>query len=175
METRQAIATRKSVRNFGKRQVSDQDLEMILKAANSAPVAHGEYHALHLTVVQDADVLDTIRETAVDCFRDPILDIYYGASTVIVISTSHGSIPELDMANAGTIGQTMMLAATDMGIDCCYIWGTALAFRAEPDLADDIELPEGHQVIGSVAFGYAEGPDVVASPPNPNGISVNRV
>lgn len=80
-------------------------------------MAHGEYRALHLTVVQDADVLDTLRETAVDCFRDPILDIYYGALTVVIMSSSHGSVPELDMANMGTMAENMMLAATQLGID----------------------------------------------------------
>lgn len=175
METMKALALRKSTRNFSSRQVPEQDVETILKAACTAPVGHGEYYALRLTVLRNAAIIDDIRETAVDCFRDPILDIYYGAPTVIVISTSHGSIPELDMANAGTIAQSMMLAATDLGIDCCYIWGTVLALRAEPDLADDIGLPEGHEAIASVAFGYAEVKDESEKPMDLSKIAINWV
>ena len=174
METLEAIARRKSVRDFDPdKQIPEEALGTILGAACSAPVGHGEYKALHLTVVQDAEMLDSIRETAVNCFRDPILDIYYGAPTVIIISTSHGSVPELDMANAGTIAQNMMLAATDQGVDSVYIWGTVLAFRSEPDLADDIDLPEGFEPIASVAFGYAKNQS--ATPQAPHPIKNNRV
>lgn len=174
METLEAIARRKSVRDFDPdRQVPEEALETILKAACSAPVGHGEYKALHLTVVQDADMLDTIRETAVNCFRDPILDIYYGAPMVIIISSNHGSVPELDMANAGTIAQNMMLAATDLGVDSVYIWGTVLAFRSEPDLADDVDLPDGFEPIASVAFGYSKNPGNEQQ--TPHTIKINRV
>ncbi|MDL2235861.1 nitroreductase family protein [Christensenellaceae bacterium OttesenSCG-928-L17] len=175
MDTMKALAMRKSTRDFSNRQVPENDMETILKAACAAPVGHGEYHALRLTVIRDEDVLDDIRRTAVDCFRDPILDIYYGAPTVVAISTSHGSILELDMANAGAIAQSMMLAATDLGIDSCYIWGTVLALRAEPDLGDDIDLPDGHEVIASVAFGYANDPDDSEKPMDLEKISIHWV
>lgn len=176
METLKAIACRKSTREFDpNRQISEEHLETILKAACAAPVGHGEYHALHLTVVQDPDILTTLKDTAMDCFRDPILDIYYGAPTVVVISSRHGSVPELDMCNAGTIAQNMMLAATDLGIDCVYIWGTVLAFRAEPDLVEEVNLPEGYEPIASVAFGYAVNPDTSEKPMTTDSITMNRV
>ena len=175
MDTLETIARRKSTRNFSDRQIPDDALETILQAACAAPVAHGEYRALHLTVVQDPDVLDTICETARDCFRDPILNIYYGAPTVIILSSRHGSVPELDMTNMGTLAENMMLAATQLGIDCCYIWGTALAFRAEPDLADDIGLPDGYEPMGSVAFGYSKTPSNIVKPMTTHSITINRV
>ena len=175
METLKAITKRKSTRGFGAQQISAANLDTILKAACAAPVGHGEYNALHLTVVQEPDTLSTIRDTAGECFRDPILDIYYGAPTVIIISTSHGSVPELDMANAGIIAQTMMLAATDLGIDSCYIWGTVLAFRAEPDLADEVSLPDGYEPVASIARGYAKTPPTTERPLAMDRITINRV
>lgn len=174
METLKAIAKRKSVREFKADQIPDDALDTILRAGCAAPVGLGEYKTLHLTVVQDPDVLATIKETATDCFRDPILDIYYGAPTVILISTSHSSVPELDMANAGCIAENMMLAATDLGINCIYIWGTVLAFRAEPDLADEAELPEGFVPVASVALGYATTPDDSEKPMEFT-LGINRV
>lgn len=175
METMKAIALRKSTRDFSDRQVPMEDVKKLLAAGCAAPIAHGEYKNLHLTVVRDPHVLEEIRETAVDCFRDPILDIYYGAPTVVIVSTSHGSVPELDMANAGIIIETMMLAATDLGIDSCYVWGTTLAFRAEPDLAEDIDLPEGQEVLSSVAFGYAKEPDRSEKPMDAKSLSISFV
>lgn len=176
METLKAIAKRKSTRTFNPdRQISEEALQTILAAGCAAPVGHGEYGALHLTVVQDAEVLQVIRDTAMDCFRDPILDIYYGAPTVVIISTSHGSVPELDMANAGTIAENMMLAATELGVDNIYIWGTVLAFRSEPDLADEVDLPDGFEPIASVALGYAITPDPSEKPMTTDVIKINRV
>lgn len=176
METRKAIAKRKSTREFIKgKQIPDEILEKLLQAAHAAPVAHGEYEALHLTVIQDPDVLENIREIAVDCFRDPVLDIYYGAPTCILISSKHGSIPELDMVNMGTIAENMLLTATDEGIDCCYVWGTVLAIREEPDLADELGLPEGYDPLGSVAFGYAVTPDDSEKPMTTDVLTMNTV
>lgn len=176
MDTRTTIAKRKSTREFIKgKQIPDDVLQKILQAANAAPVAHGEYDALHLTVIQDPAALESIREVAVDCFVDPILDIYYGAPTCILISTKHGSIPELDMVNAGIIAENMLLTATDEGVDCCYIWGTVLAIREEPDLADEIGLPEGYDPLGSVVFGYAVDHDDSEKPMNTDVISMNMV
>lgn len=169
MDVLTAIARRKSTRNFSDEQITEQELHTLLQAANAAPVAHGEYAALHLTVVQDAELLTQLKDSAMDCFRDPIRDIYYGAPTVIIISSSHGSVPELDMANAGTIAESMMLAATAMGVDSCYIWGTVLALRADPELGDDLGIPEGYDVIASVAFGHAKTP---AAPDKPMSIDV---
>lgn len=176
METSKTIAKRKSTREFIKgKQIPQEALEKILQAANAAPVAHGEYFALHLTVIQNPDVLEKLREIGMDCFRDPILDIYYGAPTCIVISSKHGSIPELDMVNAGTIAENMMLQATDLGLDCCYIWGTVLAIREEPDLMDEIDLPEGYDPLGSVAFGYAVKPDESEKPMTTDVLTMNYV
>lgn len=175
METLKTIAKRKSTREFKPDQISDKDLETILYAANMAPVAHGEYENLHLTVVQDPDILDMLKDAAMDCFRDPIRDIYYGAPTVIIISTRHGSVPELDMANAGTIGQTMLLTATDLGLDSCYIWGTVLACRAETDLLEDLHIPEDYEPLASVAFGYAVERDDTEKELTLEKFSMNRI
>lgn len=161
METLKAIATRKSTRSFKADHIPEDILETILDAGCAAPVGHGEYDSLRLTVVQDKEMLDRIREVAMDCFRDPIRDIYYGAPTVIIISARQA---ELSMANAGCIANTMMLAATDLGIDNIYIWGTVLAFRDEPELAEEIGLPEDFMPIASVALGYAENPDHTEKP-----------
>lgn len=175
MDTMKAIAMRKSTRAFKPDQISEAQLDTILRAACAAPVAHGEYQNLQLTVVQDPDVLDTLKDAAMDCFRDPIRDIYYGAPTAIIISTKHGSIPELDMANAGIIAMTMLLTATDLGLDCCYVWGTVLACRTEPDLLEEIQLPEGYEPLASIVVGYAQEPDTSVKPMDLASMVINRV
>lgn len=175
METMNAIMKRKSTRFFKSEQIKDEDLKVILEAACHAPVAFGEYVSLHLTAIQNKELLSGLKDIGMDCYADPIRDMYYGAPTVIVISTKHGSVPELDMTNAGTIGQNILLAATDLGLGCCYVWGTALACRVEPDFIDDLDLPEGFEPIGSVAIGYAAPEGEHAPALAQGGISINYV
>ena len=175
METMEAIAKRKSTRVFKPDQISEQNLEVILSAACKAPVAFGEYTNINLTVVQNSNLLEDLKDIGMDCYSDPIRDMYYGAPTVIVISTRHGSVPELDMANAGTIAQNVLLAATDLGLSCCYVWGTVLACRVEPDFADELMLPEGYEPIGSIAIGYAAKEDADMPSLAQGSITINRV
>ena len=175
METLKAIEQRKSTRSFKPDQINEHDLETILNAAVKAPVAFGEYSNIHLTVVQNSNLLENLKDIGMDCYRDPIRDMYYGAPTVIVISTKHGSVPELDMANAGTIAQNILLAATDLGLSTCYVWGTALACRVEPDFVDDLDLAEGFEPIGSVAIGYATPEDAELPSLAQGTITINRV
>ena len=175
METMEAIKARKSTRVFKPDQISERDLEVILDAAVEAPVAFGEYMNIHLTVIQNSTLLEDLKDIGMDCYRDPIRDMYYGAPTVIVISTKHGSVPELDMANAGTIAQNILLCATDLGLSSCYVWGTALACRVEPDFVDDLNLPDGFEPIGSVAIGYAAPEDEKMNSLAQGSITINRV
>jgi len=175
METLNAIENRKSTRIFKRDQITEKDLETILRAACRSPIAFGEYMNIHLTVIQKPELLEGLKVIGMDCYADPIRDMYYGAPTVIVISTKHGSVPELDMANAGTIGQTILLAATDLGLGSCYVWGTALACRVEPDFIDDLELPDGYDPIGSVAIGYATPEDAYGKSLAQGSISINYV
>ena len=175
METLEAIVKRKSTRAFKPDQISEHDLELILNAATEAPVAFGEYKNINLTVVQNTNLLRDLKDIGMDCYSDPIRDMYYGAPTVIVISTKHGSVPELDMANAGTIGQNILLATTDLGLSSCYVWGTALACRVEPDFVDALDLPEGFEPIGSVAIGYAATEDEDLPSLAQGKMTINRV
>ena len=175
METLSAIEKRKSTRVFKSEQISESDLKIILDAACKAPIAFGEYMNIHLTVVQNPDLLEDLKDIGMDCYRDPIRDMYYGAPTVIVISTKHGSVPELDMANAGTIAQNILLAATDLGLSSCYVWGTVLACRIDHDFINELELPEGYEPIGSVALGYAAPEDIDMGSLAQGKITINRV
>lgn len=173
METLKALFTRKSERDFSSKQLSDEDLDTILEAACSAPVGFGEVENVHLTIVQDPDVLERLKESGKYVYQDPINDIYYGAPTVVVISTREGLISEIQPSNAATIITCMMLAATDLGIDNCYVWGTVRSFRSEPELYDLLEIPDGFSVAGSVSLGYGKQPDHGETPLKP--FKMNKV
>lgn len=57
MET---ICSRKSVRTYTGEQITEEQLNTILKAANAAPVGMGQYEGVHLTVITNTELLDRI-------------------------------------------------------------------------------------------------------------------
>ncbi|MDL2254648.1 nitroreductase family protein [Ruminococcaceae bacterium OttesenSCG-928-I18] len=154
METMEAIAKRHSSRGFTQHELPEEALDIILRAGCAAPVGMGEYASMHLTVIQDETLLKKITEAGGRANGDPSRDIFYGAPTVVLISSSGGELPELALANAGCIAENMMLAATDRNVQSVYVWGAVMALREEPGLKAECGLPEGFEPVASVALGY---------------------
>lgn len=175
METMEAIARRKSTRDFEPRQLPENVLQKILGAAYAAPIGLNEYNTMHLTVVQNAAILETLREAASKAFAGASKNVFYGAPTLVIVSSSGGTVPEIAMANAACMVENIMLAATDLGVDCVYIWSIVPAFRIQPPLARDIALPQGFRPFASVALGYATQPDLSAKDLTQVTIQTNRI
>ena len=57
MNTLDTIFARKSTRAYVSAQISDESLEMILRAAFASPVAMARYDSLHITVVQNEELI----------------------------------------------------------------------------------------------------------------------
>ena len=76
METLEAIAKRTSTRKFKEIQISEENLQAILKAGMSAPVGSGLYESLHITVIQDMNILNIIGDAVTEMGKDflPILN-----------------------------------------------------------------------------------------------------
>lgn len=158
METMKAIAKRKSTRDFKPDQISETALDTILNAGCAAPVGMRAYDTLQLTVVQDANLLKKLSDTAIKAMKREDGNIYYGAPTVVIVSSKKPAAPGLDYANAACIVENMLLAATDAGVDSVYIFGTVAAFQADAGLLKELDIPEGFFPVSSVALGYAAAP-----------------
>jgi nitroreductase len=158
METMKAIAKRKSTREFKPDQIPEAALDTILNAGCAAPVGMRAYDTLHLTVVQDANLLKKLSDTAINAMKREGGSIYYGAPTVVIVSSKKTEAPGLDYANAACIVENMLLAATDAGIDNVYIFGTVVAFQADAGLLKTLDIPEGFFPVASAALGYGTNP-----------------
>ena len=55
METLEAIKKRVSVRGYLDKQITDADLDKVLKAGMQAPIGRGKYYDMHITVIQNKD------------------------------------------------------------------------------------------------------------------------
>lgn len=153
METIKAIATRKSVRAFKAEQLSGEVLNRILTAGCAAPIGMGKYDTMHLTVVQNKEVLAQLSGAVGQTMKmagDPL----YGAPTVILLSSQEPRWLGIDYTNAGCIAENMMLAAADAGVGSVLVWGCGGAVKAAAELKKAFAIPEGYKALFGVALGY---------------------
>lgn len=128
MNTLEAIAKRKSTRNYKPEQIPEEALQTILQAGSAAPVAMAKYDSLHITVVQDQKLLDRINKATEEVFFQMLgvrRNMDFGAKTLLFVSSKEVHRPGTDHANAGIVMENMVLAATALGIDSVILGGCA--------------------------------------------------
>ena len=104
METIQMIASRRAIRRYTGQITADQR-QQIIQAAQAAPVGRGTYDNYKLTVIQKPEVLR--RLTGI-----------YAAPTVFIVSSLSTSAGKL--VSAGMIAHNIELAAEDLGLGANY-------------------------------------------------------
>lgn len=154
MEFINAVTLRQSVRAFQPRQISDAQLQAVLKAAYHAPVAMGKVETVHLTVVQNPQVLEKLNAVFREVVGDPAAAPTYGAPTVIFVSAPAANEDILNGANAAVVVENMLLAAADQGLGGVYLFGISQATQGRPEPAQLLGLPEGFRTVSAAAIGY---------------------
>ena len=174
MQTLETIAKRKSTRNYTPEQIPEEALEMILKAGSAAPVAMAKYDSLHITVVQNPQLLDRINKATEEVFFQMLgvrRNMDFGAKTLLFVSSKEVHRPGTDHANAGIVMENMVLAATALGIDSVILGGAPGAVAKEPELMKALGIPEGFRPLLGCFLGYG----AEDTPVKEHTISVNRV
>lgn len=158
MEVLSVINERKSIRSYTGRQISDEQLATILKAAEEAPVGMGRFENYHLTIVTNREILAQIDAAGAKAFGDPNMHPLYGAPMYILVSAK---APEPGRENsvlssAAIIVHSMALAATDLGVGQCDIWGATAAMSKVPQIVESLKLPEGFVPCCGIVLGQTE-------------------
>jgi len=104
METFEMIQSRKAVREYSG-QITDEQLNNILLAANAGSVGLAKFDEYRLTVIQKPEVLSQMNGI-------------YDAPTVIVVSGQNNGLMEGN--SAGTIVHNMELEAENQGLGANY-------------------------------------------------------
>jgi len=165
------ILTRRSVRKFKAEQITDNDLNLILDAAKSAPSGMNA-QSWHFTVVQNRQKLDKLNSLIVEAAMQSAdevmkkslsrqkLNYFYDAPSVIIVSNeadaSSVTTPESDSAAAL---QNIFLAAHSLGLGSCWI--NILSYISESrnlgDYLVELGVPKNYKVYGSAILGYPDG------------------
>ncbi len=148
METLEAIRTRRSIRKFEDRAVPREMLEVLLKAAMSAPSARDE-QPWRFVAVTDATVLRRISEfhpgaeAAKECT----------AGILVCHDPSIEHLAEYWVQDLAASTQNILLAAHALGLGACWIGGYPIG-ELEKGFKELFCLPEGHVALAFVAIGY---------------------
>jgi nitroreductase len=163
METIKTLAMRKAIRNYRKEQVKEDELNKVLCAASLSPVGLGAFNNYRLTVIQDPAFLERITKATAKAFdyNSMMSNTIYGAPTLIVISAIRNPNPEMpgiEIASAACIADTMLIAATDIGLASIYLCAFVEGFNAEPGLIKELGLPDGFSPVAGILLGYKDEP-----------------
>ncbi len=156
MQTLEAIARRKSTRDFDPdKTVSDEIVDMIVKAGCQAPIGAGKKESLHLTVCRDREILDENNRSAAAAMKVDERDFFYGAPVVIFVSASQEQMaPGIEFANAACVIENMLIAATDAGLGNIYLWGAVQGLSMNRKMCTKMGIPEGFKPVSAAAIGY---------------------
>jgi nitroreductase len=170
----EVITTRRCVREYLDKEISDTDIKFLIDCAGFAPSGLN-MQTCGFLVIKNRDMIRKLSET---CKKSmiPLLedmkntqkaaaeylkflkmngtDMFYGAPVLIIIlGNNKAPTAVYDCAMAA---QTMMLAAQSRDIGSCWIGGAQRSLGDEK-LLKELGAPEGYIAVVPLIFGYPKG------------------
>jgi nitroreductase len=164
-ETMKCIESRRSIRKYAARQISETELQAILEAGILAPTAKNQ-QKWHFTVIQKKELIDKMaRITKENVMRSddehlkqrsslPGAHTFHHAPTVIMMTADEkAGYAELD---CGAATENMVLAAESLGIGSCFIGSSRYLFKSPDGLAlmKQLGIPAGYRHVCCLTLGY---------------------
>lgn len=156
MEAIQAIMSRRSVREYAQRPISQEDMRTILAAAMSGPSCVNARDWQFL-VVQDRDML----ERMADANGRPAQPLRTAAAGILICGDLDRAFPPAKdywVIDGAIAGQNICLAAHALGIGAVWLgtWPQMDRVRAQAEL---FALPEHVMPHSIIALGWPAQPD----------------
>ena len=139
------IKSRRSIRNYRKEKIKEDEILKILEAGRWAPSASNN-QPWRFIVVNDEQLIKKIG----DACKILTINSFVENSKVLVIIYTEKRHRWVDL-DCGMCAQNMMLEAHSLGIGSCFIG----AFR-EKKIKELVNLPDQFNVVGIISFGYKE-------------------
>lgn len=157
----EVINNRRSVREYKKEQLKDEEIEKILNAGIMAPTAKAE-EPWHFTVIQNKELLDDINETSLEVMKNSgnefweaiaksRKNILHDAPTVIIVSGNENA--SHIQADCSAAIENILLAAEGLNIGSCWI-GLIAAYFQDSKNIDNFNLPDGYIPLYAICLGY---------------------
>ena len=147
MDFKDVVKNRYSCKSYDGRKVEQEKLDAILEAGRLAPTAKN-LQEQHIYVVQSDEGLAKI---------DNCTPCRYNAGTCLIVAfdknnvyTYPGSARDSGIEDAAIVATHLMLAATDAGVDSCWLNCIDL-----DKVKKEFNLPDDEEVLMILDLGYA--------------------
>ena len=147
MEFKEVVKNRYSCKKYSGRAVEAEKLTAVLEAGRLAPTAKN-LQEQRIYVLQSAEDLAAV-DAATPC--------RYGAPVVLVVAYDKNNVfvypggkKDSGAEDAAIVATHMMLAATDEGLDSCW-----LNFYDTEKIEKLLDLPENEEILMLLDLGYA--------------------
>ena len=163
-ETIKDLIERRSCRAYEEKQITDAELDTILKAGTFAPTGMGKQSPL-IVAVQDGQTLKLVEKLNAAVLGNPDGHPFYGAPTVVVVF-GDPSLP-FGVSDGNLVIGNLLNAAHAVGVDSCYIWRAKEAFESDEGKALKAAwgIPEKYEGVGNVILGYGKPGSKRPAPP----------
>ena len=147
MDALEAISTRRSIRKYTVEQISNEALNILLKAAMAAPSA-GNQQPWHFIVIRDRAILDEIPKL------HPYAQMVKEAPVAIVVCGDERSVKYQDYwpQDCAAATQNLLLAAHVCGLGAVWCGVYPTEERVRP-LRELLSIPEGVFPFSLIAIG----------------------
>ena len=152
MDAIKAMVERRSVRGFKDEQITDEQLNQILKAGMYAPTGRGRQSPI-MIAVQDKEtikLLSKMNRQIMGAEYDP----FYNAQTIIIVLADK-AIPTY-LYDGSLVMGNLMNGAYAVGVDSCWIHRAREEFESDEGkaLLKKWGIEGDYEGIGHVALGY---------------------
>lgn len=183
-EVIQNILSRRSVRIYKEEQISDEDLNLILEAAQYSPSGMNT-QTWNFTVIQNKERIQELNSIVKEVFSNspivhlknqgisPNFNIFYNAPTLVIVTGDKATgMEQIDCAMAI---QNMFLAANSLGIGSCWIHALNI-IKDDPKIKSflkELEVPEKYEIYGTAILGFNGGKEL--NPPDRKKGNINII
>jgi nitroreductase len=153
MEFNEVLKKRRTIRFYKQEKVGRDALEKLLEAARMAPCGGNMQRLRYVVVSEDADKVRAVFEqTAWGAFVKPHRSPKWGENAplaFILLTCTMSENSFVVHADAGAAVQNIQLAATELGLGCCWIG----SFN-HTKTAEILAIPDETNLLYLVAVGY---------------------
>lgn len=155
-ETLQDLKSRRSVRSYLPKQISEEELCAVLEAGTWAPTGMGR-QSPKIVVVQDQPTIALLTKLNAEIMGTPDADPFYGAPTIVIVFADKrvGTYRE----DGSLVMGNLLNAAHAVGLGSCWIHRAKETFHLPQGqkLMKKWGLEDFYEGIGHCILGYSAG------------------
>ena len=160
------ILKRRSCKAYKPDMVPDEIIEKIVKAGTYAASGMGKQAAI-IVAITNNEVRDKLSKLNADILGAPI-DPFYGAPVVLAVLADKNVATHV--YDGSLVMGNMMLAATELGVDSCWIHRAKEEFESPygKEILKSLGIEGDYEGIGNLVIGYRAADFVPAKPRKDN-------